>query len=542
MFLTIKSKLVLLMGVLLLGLIVVSLFGIKTAKDIADKDLFLYKNATVPIAMVGKYASDYKDMRVAYYQQAAGILPFLDYKAKVNDFLGSKSEIFHKVYATTYNDNENMEGHNKLKALLLEYRNAADAFIKLKEFNGTADEIQAHLKTKFAPAGKVLEEQLVSMLEADAITAKETSDNNTKMAEKATMSISVICIGIVIISIILGMWVIKNIINKLKLIENSARALNSGDGDLTKKLNISGNDEIKVVGDLIDTFIEKVREIISNAKQTAVENASVAEELSSTSLQIGKRAEEEASVVAQTTTDTQSVAIQMNEASTQAQQVKEITTNAQQSLYIAQNLMNKTIEQLNQTAQTESNINDKLNHLSNDATQVKLVLDVIGDIADQTNLLALNAAIEAARAGEHGRGFAVVADEVRKLAERTQKSLIETNATVNVIVQSIGDISGEMNSNVKQIYELSEFSNQVTTQANIAVEMLNKSVEETEKVVLGANSNAKLISNEVMNKISAINELSSSNARSVEEIASAAEHLSKLAGNLSDTLSQFKTH
>ena len=131
----------------------------------------------------------------------------------------------------------------------------------------------------------------------------------------------------------------------------------------------------------------------------------------------------------------------MNEASVQVRGVKEMTLKAQNSLALAQKLLDETITQLNSTAEKEAQMNDRLNHLATEATQVKSVLEVIGDIADQTNLLALNAAIEAARAGEHGRGFAVVADEVRKLAERTQKSLIETNATVNVIVQSISDIS-----------------------------------------------------------------------------------------------------
>jgi methyl-accepting chemotaxis protein len=225
----------------------------------------------------------------------------------------------------------------------------------------------------------------------------------------------------------------------------------------------------------------------------------------------------------------------------QSQNVKESTSHAQKSLLSAQNLLNETIAQLSQTAEAEATMNERLNHLSVEAEQVKSVLDVIGDIADQTNLLALNAAIEAARAGEHGRGFAVVADEVRKLAERTQKSLIETNATVNVIVQSISDISGEMNHNAKRIHELSEFSHQVTTQTNNAATILNESVQATDEVVNKANSNVKLIKTAVIEKIGEINTLSSSNARSVEEIAAAAEHLSKLSSNLSHTLAQFKT-
>ena len=311
--------------------------------------------------------------------------------------------------------------------------------------------------------------------------------------------------------------------------------------DLSLKIETGSHDEISGITHAVNTLLAELKNAISNAKSNAIENASVAEELSSTSLQIGKRAEEESAIVFQTTSDAGIVSSQMDEASSQAKKVKEVTGNAQKSLTIAQDLLEETIAQLNQTAHAEAAINERLNHLSEEAQQVRSVLDVIGDIADQTNLLALNAAIEAARAGEHGRGFAVVADEVRKLAERTQKSLVDTNATVNVIVQSIGDISGEMNGNAKRINELTEFSTKVTTQTNDAVAMLAQSVEATDEVVEKANANVKLIQSAVIEKISTINELSSSNARSVEEIASAAEHLSKLAGSLSSTLSQFKT-
>jgi len=344
-----------------------------------------------------------------------------------------------------------------------------------------------------------------------------------------------------IISLLISLFLLNfALVKPLKELEDRAKDLAEGEGDLTQRLEIKGNNEIAIVAKYINGFIEKVQDTIVQAKSTSNENSSVAEELSRTSLQIGQKAEEESAIVGEVSTQGKELQVILQDSISSAKETKEELDGAEATLSSSNTMIISLSDEINIRSQAESELADRLQHLSNDAGQVKDVLEVIGDIADQTNLLALNAAIEAARAGEHGRGFAVVADEVRKLAERTQKSLAEINATISVIVQSITDASDAISLNAKEIEKLSSSASDVQSEISSSVTVMEHAVVRVDEMVVGYVDNGKSIQS-MINKVEVVNELSISNARSVEEIASASDHLSSMTENLNNLLSSYKT-
>ncbi len=430
-----------------------------------------------------------------------------------------------KQYFQTIKSSDTFIGANEAANMILNATRAKDFTISATEY--------FNLMTKKINLMKSVEDKMAIGIRKNLIVGK--SQNETELFWLLVLN----TLLIVILSII-GFIIVASITKTVTRLQKHMQTI-AQTKDLTLVYSIDSNDELGAIAKELNILIAAINSLITDTKSSSNENASIAHELSTTAIGVGKNVEQSVHVVNATNEKAINIKTDMATSVSEALASKEDIIRANENLEKAKEEVIKLTSSVQESAQKENELAQEMERLSSEATQVKEVLEVISDIADQTNLLALNAAIEAARAGEHGRGFAVVADEVRKLAERTQKSLTEINATINVIMQSVTDASDNMNANAREIQELAKISDNVEEKINQTVELVHKAVNATNKTVKSFEVSGEGIE-AIATQINQVNELSSQNARNVEEIAAAAEHLNSMTDNLNTQLETFKTN
>ena len=399
----------------------------------------------------------------------------------------------------------------------------------------SSDLSQGALAKEFEGVRDILD----SIGEEISSTSNTLSEGVHNTSQQAIATIIVVCLITIVIAISLAFIAPKIIVANVHFLHDKLESLVSGDGDLTARLPKMGNDEIGKMSYSFNRFIKSLQVLIKTIADSSQHVNSASSELENMVKGSRHTAHEQASSVEMVATAATQMSTAINEVSKNTQQVATEAKDADNNAKQAANTFENTIAQITDLSQSVDHSAQTILTLENEANSIVSVLDVIKGIAEQTNLLALNAAIEAARAGEQGRGFAVVADEVRTLASRTQESTEDINKMIASLQNGVKNAVLSMEEGKSKAARTVESAGNAQNSLQGVTTYL-QSISDHILQVASAVEQQSAVVEEINGNISNINNLADSAAETATTVEASGNDLAQESSRLYQLVSRFK--
>lgn len=456
-----------------------------------------------------------------------------------NDLTNFLSSIKEKVTAI----NEPLQQNNvtdiseDLNGAIDDLDNLLNEMFKLKtaqlNANKTAEDKLLAVKKDITAANKVLTTQI----ELADKTAKEVAKLVNEKVTGGIIEILVILVISIIVAFIVGFITLKSITNPLCKVNDILKIVASG--DLTKRLDEKGKDEFALLAKNCNQVIDSLRTLIEGIISRSTQLAAAAEETSAVTAQSTSAIEEQRHQVEQAasaTTQMSSTSKSVLESAHDAlSEIKQADDEATRVKGISNN--NKVIIQ--SLAQEVESAAEVIHQLQQDSSSIGSILDVIRGIAEQTNLLALNAAIEAARAGEQGRGFAVVADEVRTLASRTQESTQEIQKMIEALQTGAEKAVSVMDTGRSQAGDCVEQTELANKALDTITDAVHKAYDRSSQIATAAEEQS-IVAHEISENLESIVAIAEQTSTGSKQTAESSSEVAKLSEELQQSVREFK--
>ena len=452
---------------------------------------------------------------------------------EIDEKVGKLLETYEKTLTSNAKDREMIQAERRLYA---QYREATHR--ALKQSQGLIKEAAMDIvTTDVTPIGAKLEQ----LLKEHAKYNEQLADEEEIIVEANARNMTIISIvasllGIVMI-VLNGVFLVRGINHSLRDMETTISRIENL--DFTARADASKKDEMGKMAGMLNRLMEKLQGNLKSIAHGAQTVAGSAANMASTSEQVATASQQQSSAASSMAATVEEMTVSINHVGDRAAEANNISSESGKIAIEGERTIGQTVSDIQEIAETVTSASTSISELESQSKQISAVVAVIKEVAEQTNLLALNAAIEAARAGEQGRGFAVVADEVRKLAERTAASTQEIATTITTMQNTASTAVRGMQAAVEKV-------EQGVTRANAANESIQKigagsrSVVDMVSEITGAIREQGAATNNIAVQVEKIAQMAEESSAAAGESARAARELDRLAEGMQQIVAAYR--